>query len=272
MPASGLLPPLRMLVAVRAIAPVAAKPPNIGAAMLAMPWPISSWFESCLVPAMPSATTADSSDSIAPSMAMAKAGPISSSACASVMLGSVKLGNPSGMPPNALPMVVTPLNWKIDWMTVAATIPTSGPGTRCRPRMRLEKITSSRLASASAVVAMCRCGRACSRCQNFWWKWSPVTAGRPKKSFHWPTQMMTPMPAVKPTITGSGMNLMTTPSRATPSKARMTPAIRVAICRPSTPYLAVMPARITMKAPVGPAICTRLPPNTETSRPAMIAV
>jgi len=42
MPARGLLAPLRMLVAVRATAPVAAKPPNSGATMLAMPWPINS--------------------------------------------------------------------------------------------------------------------------------------------------------------------------------------------------------------------------------------
>ena len=36
-PASGLVAPLRMLVAVRASAPVAANPPNSGAMMLAMP-------------------------------------------------------------------------------------------------------------------------------------------------------------------------------------------------------------------------------------------
>ena len=46
MPATGLVAPLRMLVAVRAIAPVAAKPPNSGVTTLAMPWPISSWLES----------------------------------------------------------------------------------------------------------------------------------------------------------------------------------------------------------------------------------
>ena len=88
MPASGPVAPLRTLVAVRAIAPVAAKPPNSGAAMLAMPWPISSWFESCRVPAMPSATTADSSDSIAPSIAIVNAGPSSS-----MMRGSDSCGS-----------------------------------------------------------------------------------------------------------------------------------------------------------------------------------
>ena len=42
MPASGLVAPLRMFVAVRAMAPVAAKPPNSGTTMFAIPWPMSS--------------------------------------------------------------------------------------------------------------------------------------------------------------------------------------------------------------------------------------
>src|SRR3546814_2767145 len=50
------------LVAVRAMAPVAAIPPNSGRIRLATPWPMSSWFESCRVPAIPSATVADSSE------------------------------------------------------------------------------------------------------------------------------------------------------------------------------------------------------------------
>src|SRR6185369_626581 len=100
----------------------------------------------------------------------------------------------------------------------------------------------------------------------------PVTAGSPKKSCHSLVQMITAMPAVNPAITGSGMNLMMAPRRAIPSSSRITPASRVAICRPSTPYRAVMPARMTTKAPVGPAICTRLPPNSETTTLATIAV
>lgn len=47
MPASGLVPPLRTFVAVRAIAHVAAKPPNSGATMFATPCPISSCAEHC---------------------------------------------------------------------------------------------------------------------------------------------------------------------------------------------------------------------------------
>ena len=80
------------------------------------------------------------------------------------------------------------------------------------------------------------------------------------------------MPLVKPTVTGRGMNLMTPPSLATPKPTRMTPAMSVAICRPLMPNFAVMAARMTMKAPVGPAICRRQPPKTETMMPAMIVV
>src|ERR1700721_3054283 len=111
-PARGLVAPLRMLVAVRAMAPVEAKPPNKGATILAMPWPSSSWLELCLVPAMPSATTADKSDSIDPSNAIVKAGPTREITCESGMDGSEKEGSGGGIPPNADPIVETPLKEK----------------------------------------------------------------------------------------------------------------------------------------------------------------
>ena len=75
MPATGVCAPERMLVAVRAMAPVAGKPPNIGEKMLAMPWPISSTLGLWRSLLMRSDTTADISDSMAPSMATVKAGP-----------------------------------------------------------------------------------------------------------------------------------------------------------------------------------------------------
>src|SRR5262245_35501788 len=84
--------------------------------------------------------------------------------------------------------------------------------------------------------------------------------------------MITAMPEVKPTITGFGMNLMTPPSCATPIASRMHPAMSVATCRPSMPYCAVIPASTAMKAPVGPEICTRVPPRSEVASPATIAV
>ena len=53
---------------------------------------------------------------------------------------------------------------------------------------------------------------------------------------------------------------------------RKTPAISVAMVRPVMPYCPMMPATITMKAPVGPPICTLLPPVAEIISPATMAV
>ena len=74
MPARGVLPPFLTLVAVLAMAPVAGMPPKMGVRMFAIPCAISSVLDRCLPPIMPSATTAESSDSIPPSRAMARAG------------------------------------------------------------------------------------------------------------------------------------------------------------------------------------------------------
>ena len=77
MPATGDCAPERMLVAVRAMAPVAGSPPNIGDTMFATPCATSSTFGLWRSLLMRSDTTADISDSIAPSMATVSAGPIS---------------------------------------------------------------------------------------------------------------------------------------------------------------------------------------------------
>ncbi len=80
------------------------------------------------------------------------------------------------------------------------------------------------------------------------------------------------MPAVKPTVTGYGTNLITEPRRANPMRISSTPAIIVATASPSYPCCWTMPYTITMKAPVGPPICTRLPPKAEMRKPATTAV
>ena len=64
-----------MFVAVRAIAPVAGNPPNIGETIFATPCAINSTFGLCWSLLMRSETTADISDSIAPSIATVNAGP-----------------------------------------------------------------------------------------------------------------------------------------------------------------------------------------------------
>src|SRR5699024_7480702 len=73
-PEQRLTAPLLIFVAVRAIAPAAGIPPNKGVMILAKPCPNNALFDRCCFPVIPSATTADSKDSIPPSMAITKAG------------------------------------------------------------------------------------------------------------------------------------------------------------------------------------------------------
>ncbi len=82
-----------------------------------------------------------------------------------------------------------------------------------------------------------------------------------RKSFHSLTKIMTPIPLVKPTMTGSGINLMRLPSLIIPIKSRMNPANNVATCKPSIPYCAVILARITTKHPWGRQSVRGLPPK-----------
>ena len=90
MPATGVRPPFLTLVAVRAMAPVAGMPPKRPDAMLAMPWATSSTLDLWRLPIMPSATTAESSDSIAASSATVTAGEKSSRTRSSVTAGRLR--------------------------------------------------------------------------------------------------------------------------------------------------------------------------------------
>jgi hypothetical protein len=96
--------PDRMLVAVRASAPVAAMPPKNGAAMLPRPRPMSSASGSWRVPVMPSAITADSNDSMAPRIAIVNAGGRRSRSAVrwkrSAFHGTRGVGGTGGMPAN----------------------------------------------------------------------------------------------------------------------------------------------------------------------------
>lgn len=95
---------------------------------------------------------------------------------------------------------------------------------------------------------------------------------KPKKSLICVLKISTAIPDVKPTVTGYGMYLIIVPRRAIPIKNKMTPAIIVQIARFSGPYFALIPYRITMNAPVGPPMETRVPPRPEIIKPAITAV
>ncbi len=102
---------------------------------------------------MPSATTADSNDSIAPSISIAKAGPISSMTFAPVTSSQCHEGSRGAMPPNALPMVATPSKEKIACKTVVTTNATSGPSTPLSgPGIFALKIRTARAMIDNAVA------------------------------------------------------------------------------------------------------------------------
>lgn len=84
--------------------------------------------------------------------------------------------------------------------------------------------------------------------------------------------MTTAMPAVKPVVTGWGMNSMRLPRRSRPSAMRIRPAMRPVISSPPRPSWAWMGASSTMKAAVGPTTCSREPPKTAEMKPATMAV
>ena len=107
MPATGPRAPARTLVAVRAIVPVAQMPPNRPEAMLATPCATSSQFERWRRPVMPSATTAESSNSIEPSSANATASGSTAWTFARLISGSDGHGSVRGSSPKRLPMVST---------------------------------------------------------------------------------------------------------------------------------------------------------------------
>lgn len=88
----------------------------------------------------------------------------------------------------------------------------------------------SKVTAMVAGRALPRCAKyACQRARN-----SPGTAPicRPSESLTWLEKMLTAMPAVKPVITGCGMNFINAPSRSRPAAISISPASRVHRIRP----------------------------------------
>lgn len=96
-----------IFVAVRAIAPVAGIPPNNGVIIFATPCATNSIFDRCLPPIIPSATTAESKDSIAARIAIVVAGPIKFLIIAKSISGKTGEGSADGSSPNFDPIVST---------------------------------------------------------------------------------------------------------------------------------------------------------------------
>ncbi len=129
MPATGVCAPFLMFVAVRAMAPVAGMPPKSGEAMFATPWATSSMFERCLRPVIPSATTAERSDSMPASSAMEMAGETICGSLLQSIWGRCSVGGVLETAPNLLPIVSTG-RLNRGTRAVVAMMATSEPGTR----------------------------------------------------------------------------------------------------------------------------------------------
>ncbi len=155
--------------------------------------------------------------------------------------------------------------------TAASGSATSGAGTflvRRGSTISTARVSAPMITSWRSMVR-----RACTYDQTRSTKWSGFRVGcRPRKSFSCRTPMTVPMPAVKPVVTGCGMNWIRRPRRKRPIATRSTPAIPPATNRPSRPWRTRMGARITTNAAVGPLTWKREPPRTATTRPATIAV
>ena len=68
------------------------------------------------------------------------------------------------------------------------------------------------------------------------------------------------------------MNFTRPPILKAPSRIKRIPAIKVAAASPEYPNFSITLKTMTANAPVGPPICTRLPPKKEMQNPAIIAV
>ena len=167
MPATGVRPPLRTLVAVRAMTPVQGMPPKIPIAMFATPCPISSWFESCRSSIMPSATTADSRDSIAPSTATVIAAGTSACHASNDSAGQCGAGKVRGKSPNREPSVAMEnfsFRWKIASAIVARTTITIDPGRNFPSFFGQNQIASVQTVANQTVGQLTwKCGSKTSR-------------------------------------------------------------------------------------------------------------
>ena len=201
---------------------------------------------------MPSATTADSSDSIAPNSVNDTAAGKTCCSFSSEKSGNCGCGRPDGMPPNWLEMVAIGKLNTAQAPDASATA-TSIAGQRgCHRR----SATMARIVPAATAAALGETVPRTPHSANSFCSNGPGSCGkfRPKSGFIWLAKMITAMPPVKPTVTGKGMNLMKLPSRSIPRAASITPERNVASITPDMPCCAAVAETNTIKAPAGPPI------------------
>ena len=232
---------------------------------------------------MPSATRAHNSDSIAPNSASVRAGLKSNCTVSQPTAGHCSVGRLVGMPPKRLPMVSTG-QCPSATPVVASTNTTIEPGTSARRvsagcrrpsagRANCHSTSRPRQAKANKVAVPLKLGRAACSVASMPKKSAGILlVRRPKKSLICDNAISTAMPLVKPITTATGMKRTRVPSLNRPIANSITPDMAVAMIRLARPYRSTMPYTMTMNAPAGPPICTRLPPSAEIRKPAMMAV
>jgi hypothetical protein len=201
MPATGPRAPARTLVAVRAIVPVTTMPPNSAAPTFAAPCATSSQFERWRRPVMPSATVAESKDSMAPSKAKANASGRTAAILARLKAGSAGAGRPAGTPPKREPIVSIGKPKSAAATLAAATeIRIAGAPGAARRRPTMSAIVSAAIPAAYGLKV--ESASAAARAVSTAPVCAPAASVRPKRSPIWLAKMMTAMPAVKPMVTG----------------------------------------------------------------------
>ncbi len=151
---------------------------------------------------MPSETTAESSDSIAASMAIVRAEGINSRTSRKLNGGKWGVGSERGMPPNLLPIVATSCKSNSQTASEAATTATIMPGTRGTIR-RSSTINATLPMPTQAVAGrqVHRVGKiARATCRQTPAGTSPIF--NPRRSLICEEKMITAMPEVKPVVTG----------------------------------------------------------------------
>ena len=199
MPAMGVRPPLFTLAAVRAMAPVAGMPPNSTEPMLPTPCATSSMLQRWWPEIMESATTHDSSDSMAARMAMVMPLANSSRNKSRLSWGNCSVGRPASMVYRS-PMVLT-CRPNADTMAAPTITATSEPGMRLDTfghSIRMARHTTPTSTACQFTVEMLAARAPSLSVVSM----VAVPAGyvSPSKSLIWPTKMVTAIPAVKPVV------------------------------------------------------------------------
>ena len=155
---------------------------------------------------MPSATTADSRDSIAPRIAMATASGSTARILARSKAGSVGAGRVRGSSPKRLPMVATSrCRRNVSAAVTATAISSPGHFGRIAPQAENDGDRKQRQRDRRRFDRMDIGGDGGDLGQQ---GRRLVRDFETQQSFNWLAKMMIAMPAVKPTMTGNGMYLM----------------------------------------------------------------